>query len=153
MSINPSESADVTDFLLSLSNIQELQKLSDEKLEPPFDPLDAKLWKGVDLSKVPEISDLDLLSSEWRELIFSKLTQPKLSKFINFYISVTIEELQQSCKESVDEIDLLREVFEFYDALCEYEYLDKRVKKIMKGLASDVEKTRTLFYYEIYGRG
>ena len=40
----------------------------------------------------------------------------------------------------------LREDWRFYDLLCNYKYLDKRVKKVIKGpYYSDVEEMRWLY--------
>ena len=151
MNLKPAEATDIKNLLLSITNLAALEEYSDLELEPSFDPLIAKLWKALDWKTMPsEIEELDLLSAEWREFISKKINNSKPSKFVNFYIYYIIQQLQQSCKESVDDIDLLKEEFAFYDLLSGYENLDKRNKKLIDE-DQDVEQTRQMFYSEIYG--
>lgn len=151
MTLKPAEATDIKNLLLSITNLAALEEYSDLELEPSFDPLIGKLWKALDWKTMPsEIEELDLLSAEWREFISKKINNSKPSKFVNFYIYYIIQQLQQSCKESVDDIDLLKEEFAFYDLLSGYENLDKRNKKLIDE-DQDVEQTRQMFYSEIYG--
>jgi hypothetical protein len=151
MTLKPAEAADIQNLLLSITNLAALEEYSHLELEPSFDPLIGRLWEALDWKTMPsEIEELDLLSAEWREFISKKINNSKPSKFVNFYIYYIIQQLQQSCKESVDDIDLLKEEFAFYDLLSGYENLDKRNKKLIDE-DQDVEQTRQMFYSEIYG--
>jgi hypothetical protein len=148
MTLKPSEAKDLNSFWRTLTDTKKFMKYSDHELEPQFDPLDPKELKGLDFDTLHEAVEKwydegDHLQS----LITRNIENPNLTKFVNFYIYFRIEHIAQDLIEEVDKTKEERtEDFFFYDLLCNYKYLDKRVKKVCKSVDSEsVEFSRGCF--------
>jgi len=147
MGLKPSEAKDLNSFWRTLTDVEKLMKYSDHELEPQFDPLDPKVLKGLDYDALHEAVEKwydegDHLQS----LITRNIENPNLTKFVNFYIYFRIEHIAQDLIEGVDKTKEERtEDFLFYDLLCDYKYLDKRVKKVCKSVSQSVENSRSWF--------
>ena len=154
MEIVPSKSIDLTSYILSLADLTNIKNLPIENLLPNFDPLDNSVISKVDWQS-PELWDIcsvmvDLShlpkESEWRTFVLNLMEDKQAAKFVNFYISFTIETLQEALRENYGSDEDLREDWRFYDSLCNYKYLDKRVKKVIEGpYYSEVEEYRWIY--------
>lgn len=154
MEIVPSKSIDLTSYILSLADLTQIKNLPIENLLPNFDPLDNSVISKVDWQS-PELWDIcsamvDLShlpkESEWRTFVLNLMENKQAAKFVNFYISFTIETLQEALRENYGSDEDLREDWRFYDSLCNYKYLDKRVKKVIEGpYYSEVEEYRWIY--------
>jgi hypothetical protein len=154
MEIVPSKSIDLTSYILSLADLTQIKNLPIENLLPNFDPLDNSVISKVDWQS-PELWDIcsvmvDLShlpkESEWRTFVLNLMEDKQAAKFVNFYISFTIETLQEALRENYGSDEDLREDWRFYDSLCNYKYLDKRVKKVIEGpYYSEVEEYRWIY--------
>jgi hypothetical protein len=154
MEIVPSKSIDLTNYILSLADLAQIKNLPIENLLPNFDPLDNSVISKVDWQS-PELWDIcsvmvDLShlpkESEWRTFVLNLMEDKQAAKFVNFYISFTIETLQEALRENYGSDEDLREDWRFYDSLCNYKYLDKRVKKVIEGpYYSEVEEYRWIY--------
>ena len=154
MEIVPSKSIDLTSYILSLADLTNIKNLPIENLLPDFDPLDNSVISKVDW-RSPELWDIcsvmvDLShlpkESEWRTFVLNLMEDKQAAKFVNFYISFTIRTLQEALRENYGSDEDLREDWRFYDSLCNFKYLDKRVKKVIEGpYYSEVEEYRWLY--------
>jgi hypothetical protein len=154
MEIVPSKSIDLTSYILSLADLTKIKNLPIKNLLPNFDPLDNSViskvdWRSNELEDIrSDMVDLSHLprESEWRSFVSNLIADKEAAKFVNFYISHTIESLQEALRENYGSDEDLREDWRFYDLLCNYKYLDKRVKKVIEGpYYSDVEEMRWLY--------
>jgi hypothetical protein len=150
MKSDPSAAGNLKEYLLSLAQIENILKIESHLLLPSFDPLDSEVRKAVDWSslEITEISsEMTGLShlpkvSPWRLLIMKSLEDEKLSSFVNIYIYVTIDNLIEALMENYGSAEDLREDWDFYDLLCDYKYLDKRVKEAIELSSTHVEEMR-----------
>lgn len=156
MEIVPSKSIDLTSYILSLADLTIIRNLPIENLLPNFDPLSSSIISKVDWrTRRDELQDIcsDMVDlshlpkeSEWRSFVSNLIADKEAAKFVNFYISFTIEHLQEALRENYGSDEDLREDWRFYNLLCNYKYLDKRVKKVIEGpYYSDVEDYRWLY--------
>jgi len=154
MEIVPSKSIDLTSYILSLADLTNIKNLPIENLLPNFDPLSGSViskvdWRSNELEDICSVMvDLSHLpkESEWRTFVLNLMEDKQAAKFVNFYISFTIETLQEALRENYGSDEDLREDWRFYDSLCNYKYLDKRVKKVIEGpYYSEVEEYRWIY--------
>jgi hypothetical protein len=154
MEIVPSKSIDLTNYILSLADLAQIKNLPIENLLPNFDPLSSSViskvdWRSNELEDICSVMvDLSHLpkESEWRTFVLNLMEDKQAAKFVNFYISFTIETLQEALRENYGSDEDLREDWRFYDSLCNYKYLDKRVKKVIEGpYYSEVEEYRWIY--------
>lgn len=148
MGLKPSEAKDLNSFWRTLTDIKKLMKYSDHELEPQFDPFNPKLLKDLDLDALHEVTEMWFDQEDYplKSLLTRNIENPNLTKFVNFYIYFRIEQIAQDLIEGVDKTKEERtEDFVFYDLLCEYKYLDKRVKKVCKSVSQTVENSRGWF--------
>ena len=154
MEILPSKSSDLTSYILSLTDLTNIRNLPIENLLPNFDPLSSSIiskvdWRSNELQDICSVMvDLSQLpkESEWRSFVSNLIEDKEAAKFVNFYISFTIQTLQEALRENYGSDEDLREDWRYYDLLCNYKFLDKRVKKVIEGpYYSDVEDMRWLY--------
>jgi hypothetical protein len=154
MEIVPSNSIDLTSYILSLADLTNIKNLPIENLLPNFDPLSSSViskvdWRSNELEEICSVMvDLSHLpkESKWRSFVLNLMADKEAAKFVNFYISFTIETLQEALRENYGSDEDLREDWRFYDSLCNYKYLDKRVKKVIEGpYYSEVEEYRWIY--------
>ena len=89
---------------------------------------------------------MEIVPSKSIDLTSYILSLADLTQIKNFYISFTIETLQEALRENYGSDEDLRENWRFYDSLCNYKYLDKRVKKVIEGpYYSEVEEYRWIY--------
>lgn len=148
MTLKPSEAKDLNSFWRTLTDIKKLMKYSDHELEPQFDLFDRRLLKGLDLDALHEVKEIwfDQEDHPLKSLIIRNIENPNLTKFVNFYIYFCIENIAQDLIEGVHQTKEERtENFVFYDLLCDYKYLDKRVRKVCESVSEGVEESRGWF--------
>jgi hypothetical protein len=146
----PSRSKDLTSYILSLAQIKKISDMNSEDLLPQFDPLDSKNLETVEwgsaqitdiASEMTGISHLPKVS-HWRVFVINSLKDEELSKFVNFYVYFTIDNLTEVLLENYGSDEDIKEDWRFYNLLCSYEYLDERVREVFDRSAPYVEEMR-----------
>ena len=133
-----------------MTQFENILEIDSERLIPSFDPLDTIIrsaveWGSSELTDIASamtgLSELPKVSP-WRSLIVKSLEDEKMSRFVNFYIYFTIDNLTEALVENYGSDEDLQEDWGFYDLLCDYKYLDKRVKEVIDLHSTYVEEMR-----------
>lgn len=156
MASNPSLEQNATKYFLALAAIgRNQEKVPVADLEPQFDLDDAyqKLDRDPIDPKYPEDyrriidsgwqaleeTDFDFYGSNvWRDIVIQPLrdSSEALTKFLNFYISQSFDQLVQGLHENWG-VRGVEDDWRFYDLMCNYKYLDKDMKKWIKKHGAD----------------
>lgn len=150
MKSDPSEAGNLTEYISSLAQLENILEIDSGRLIPNFDPLETEIrsaveWGSLELTDIAsEMTGLSELPkvSPWRSLIVRSLEDEKLSRFVNFYIYFTIDNLTEALVENYGSEEDLQEDWGFYDLLRDYKYLDKRVKEAIDLHSTYVEEMR-----------
>lgn len=156
MASNPSLEQNATKYFLALAAIgRNQEKVPAANLEPQFDlddayqkldrePIDPKNpddyrriidsgWQALEETEFGFYG-----SNVWRDIVIQPLRDSSevLTKFLNFYISQSFDQLVQGLHENWG-VRGVEDDWRFYDLMCNYKYLDKDMKKWIKKHGAD----------------
>ena len=161
MASNPSLEQNATKYFLALAAIgRNQEKVPAANLEPQFDlddayqkldrePIDPKYpddyrriidsgWQALEETEFGFYG-----SNVWRDIVIQPLRDSSevLTKFLNFYISQSFDQLVQGLHENWG-VRGVEDDWRFYDLMCNYKYLDKDMKKWIKKHGADESMRR-----------
>ena len=153
---NPSLDQNATKYFLALAAIgRNQEKVPAANLEPQFDlddayqkldrePIDPKYpddyrriidsgWQALEETEFGFYG-----SNVWRDIVIQPLRDSSevLTKFLNFYISQSFDQLVQGLHENWG-VRGVEDDWRFYDLMCNYKHLDKDMKKWIKKHGAD----------------
>ena len=161
MASNPSLEQNATKYFLALAAIgRNQEKVPAANLEPQFDlddayqkldrePIDPKYpddyrriidsgWQALEETEFGFYG-----SNVWRDIVIQPLRDSSevLTKFLNFYISQSFDQLVQGLHENLG-VRGVEDDWRFYDLMCNYKHLDKDMKKWIKKHGADESMRR-----------
>ena len=161
MASNPSLEQNATKYFLALAAIgRNQEKVPAANLEPQFDlddayqklarePIDPKYpddyrriidsgWQALEETEFGFYG-----SNVWRDIVIQPLRDSSevLTKFLNFYISQSFDQLVQGLHENWG-VRGVEDDWRFYDLMCNYKHLDKDMKKWIKKHGADESMRR-----------
>jgi len=157
---NPSSEQNMSKYLMSLAEIGKNQEhVPIANLEPQFDLYEA--WEK--LEREPLGSGFRVVDPGWQALEetgfdstvgygssnfwLDLVTEPlrnsseDLTRFLNFYIRMNIDMLVQALHENWG-MRGVEDDWRLYDLMCNYKYLDKRMKKWINNHGADEDMRR-----------